>query len=111
MRHRLYLAAFAVLVIGLCAGSAIYLVSDEAAPDAIGYVVVNGEAYPVAPLSDKRYVRTLEQAGGKASVIFDELGRWLASLWRGKNLGLTVGGLSAAVALGIFLFARLFPVE
>ena len=73
------------------------------------YIVVDGVAYPVAPQLTKRYVRTLEQFGGKASVLFDEFDRWFASLWRGRTLALTVACLSTAVAAGLFLFARWLP--
>jgi hypothetical protein len=110
-KKRLSLAALAILLVGLASGALIYAFSDEAVPDAIGYVIVNGEAYPIAPLTDKRYVRTLEQAGGKAAVIFDELGRWLASLWRGKTLGLTIGALGTAAAVALFGFARWLPPD
>jgi hypothetical protein len=44
-----------------------------------------------------------------AAVQFDEINRWLASLWRGKTLGLTIAAISAFVSLGIFLFASWLP--
>ena len=58
----------------------------------------------------KRYRRDLEQYGGKANVIFDELNRWFASLWQGKRLGITLGWISVIASLGLFFLARyLYP--
>ena len=43
-------------------------------------------------------------------MIFDELNRWLASLWQGKRLGVTLGWVSVVASLGLFLIARyLYP--
>jgi hypothetical protein len=39
-------------------------------------------------------------------VIFDELNRWFAGLWRGKALGVTIPRLSAGTSLALFLVAR-----
>jgi hypothetical protein len=51
----------------------------------------------------KRYQANLERVGGKAAVLGDEIQRWLASLFHGPNLGLTICALSLVVA-GAFLF-------
>ena len=53
-----------------------------------------GQKYPAGVYQSKRYQRELERYGGKANVIFDELDRWLASLWQGKKLGITLGWIS-----------------
>lgn len=105
LKARLNLAALVILAVGLCAALLIYQFAEDAPESGVTYIVVDGTAYPVAPQLSKRYVRDLEQFGGKASVLFDEFGRWFGALWHGKTLGITVGCVSVLVALGVFLFA------
>ena len=111
LRTRLYIASLAVLLVGLCVAVLIYATAEESTPDAIAFVVVDGLKYPIEPNQSKRYIRDLERFGGKASVVFDEFDRWLAGLWRGRKLGLTIGVLSIAVSLGLFLFASSLPPD
>ncbi len=77
LKARLYLACLIVLAAGLCSAALIYAVAEDAPESGMNYIVVDGVAYPVALRQTKRYVRTLEQFGGKASVLFDEFARWL----------------------------------
>ena len=105
LKARLTLAAIAVFVLGMAGAALIYAFVEEAAPEAIGYIVVDGLKYPIEAGQSKRYVRELERFGGKASVIFDEFGRWFAGLWQGSNLALTVAFLSIATSAGLLLFA------
>ena len=104
MRTALLIAALFVLAASLAAGATIYFLADEA--DASSYVMVGDTAYAVDPASSKTYVRQLERFGGKASVLFDDINRFLASLWHGKRLGLSIGALGVAGALALFLLAR-----
>ena len=104
MRTRLLIAALFILVASVAAGGTIYFVADEPEPSA--YVIIGDTAYPVDPATSKTYVRQLERFGGKASVLFDEINRWFASLWHGKRLGVTIGTLGVAGALALFLIAR-----
>ena len=110
-RERLTFAAVAVLLLGLAAGTLIYAFADEPAPEGAGYIIVNGEAYPVSTLTSKRYVRDMEQMGGKMLLLMDEFERWFSGLWRGKTLGLTIGGLSVATSLVLVLVARALPPD
>jgi len=105
---RLYLAAAIVLIVGLCSSVLIYLTaSDDADIDgAYQVVVIDGKAYPIAGSQSKAYVRQLQRFGGKASVLFDEIDTWLAALWRGKQLAITVGWITLIVSVGLFLFGR-----
>ena len=110
MRTRLYACSLAILIVGLCGGAAIYFLAGDLPDDGDGYVIVDGKVYPAGVYQSKRYQRELERFGGKASVIFDEIDRWFASLWRGKALGVTLGWLSVAASLGLSLLARfLYP--
>jgi hypothetical protein len=111
LKGRLYMMALAILALGLACGLLVYAIADEVEAEAGSYIVVDGLKYPIAPNQSKRYVRELQRFGGKASVLFDELDRWFADLWRGKNLGITIGGLSILVSLGLFLFAAALPPD
>lgn len=95
-----------MLAIGLCCALLIYLTAEDDPVSAVGYVVVDGVTYPVAPGSSKMYVRELQRFGGKSAVLFDEFNRWFAGLWQGKSLAITVAWISIVVSLGVFLFAR-----
>lgn len=87
-------AAAAVLVLGIVAGTAIYVTAED-----------DGDTYSVE--DSRAYRWQLEQFGGKASVLFDKFQRWFAGLWHGKSLGVTIGWIGALVSLGIVLVARL----
>jgi hypothetical protein len=41
-------------------------------------------------------------AGG----LFDQLNRWFAGLWEGRQLGVTVACITLFIAAGLFLAAR-----
>lgn len=103
-RSGLFLLALGILVIGLVAGAAIYLLADE--PEATAYVIIGDTAYPVDPATSKAYQRQLERYGGKMAVVFDDINRWVAERFQGKQLGLTVGAASTLTALVLFLAAR-----
>ena len=111
LKARLTLTAVLLLVAGLTSASLIYAFADETAPEAIGYIIVDGLKYPIEPGQSKRYVRELERFGGKASVVFDEFGRWFAGLWRGKTLGITIGCLATMVSVVLFLLASSLPPD
>ena len=106
LQARLYFLSAAIFVVGLCSASAVYFLNEDQPDAGDGYVIVDGKTYPAGVYQSKRYVRDLERFGGKANVIFDEIDRWFASLWQGKALGVTIGWISAAVSLTLFLFAR-----
>jgi hypothetical protein len=106
LKARCYFAALLILSAGLAAGMVLYLTGDEGEAPAASYVMVDGVAYPIAAQASKTYVRDLRRFGGKASLVFDDFQRWFAALWRGRQLGLTIGVLSAAVAALLFLVAR-----
>ena len=101
-----------ILLPGISGAALIYFTAEEDnSANEIGYVIAGGEVYPVAPNQSKRYISDLERFGGKAAVIFDEIGRWFGGLWRGRGLGGTIGWISAIVALALFLFARWLPPD
>jgi hypothetical protein len=93
----LYAASAAVLLLGLAAAGLIYLFADDESESAALYEMQ----------VSKGYIRQLQQFGGRASVLFDELNRWFAGLWHGTALALTVAWLSVAAAALLFLVAHL----
>jgi len=92
-RRHLYVS-IAILAAGWSVGLAIYL------------SVLDDEQLPFE-LTDasKLYVYRLEQLGGKSAVVYQQMNDFLASLWHGSRLGLTIGVLSSLLALGWFLLA------
>jgi hypothetical protein len=104
LKRRLHLACLVVLVAGLGAAMLIYLFADDLPDDSLGYVIVNGVAYPLATRDSKKYRREVERFGGKAALLFDDFNRWFGELWRGKALATTVTWISIVLALGIYLF-------
>jgi hypothetical protein len=106
-RKIIRLASAAVLALGLCGAALIYVFAPADSAVAVGYEVINGTAYPVAPADSKAYQRELERFGGKANVLAAELTRWFAGLWRGRKLSFTVAFLSIVVSLALYLCARL----
>ena len=104
LQTRLYASALAVLIAGLVVAVAIWFTAgDDPGADTYQLVVVDGKAYPIAPGESKMYVREVQRFGGKAGVLFDEISRWFARLWRGKSLALTVGWIAVLVSVGLFL--------
>ena len=104
LQTRLYLSSIVVLIAGMCAAAAIWLTAeDDPLAGAYQVVVVDGKAYPVAPGQYKVYMREVQRFGGKAAVLFDEIDRWFAGLWRGKSLAITVGWISIFAAAALLL--------
>ena len=113
MRRRLLICSVVVAVAGLSAALAIYLAAGEGRdPDENFQIfIVDGQTYRI-PLADtKMYRRDLQRFGGQAAVVFDEIGRWFAGLWRGRSLAITLAWITAFVSLGLFLFARQMPPD
>ena len=109
--RRIYLGSLALLLLGLFAAAVIYVTTEDDSNGVIGYEVINGVAYPVAPADSKAYQRELERFGGKANVLAVEFTRWFESLWQGRRLAFTVAFLGIAASLALFLIGRLLEPE
>ena len=109
--RRIYLGSLALLLLGLFAAVVIYVTTEDDSSGVIGYEVINGVAYPVAPADSKAYQRELERFGGKANVLAVEFTRWFESLWQGRRLAFTVAFLGIAASLALFLIGRLLEPE
>ncbi len=101
---QLYLLGGLILLGGLLAAAVIYLSAGEAAGDGevLGYEIVNGQAYAIAPNDSKIYQRDLERVGGKAALLAADLSNWFAGLWTGRQLAWTVAILALGLALACF---------
>ena len=111
LRTRLYAACAVVLVAGLSLAGWIYVKADDG-PDLSGayqIVVVNGVPQPIAPNESRMYQRDLQRYGGKMAVVFDDINRWFAGLWRGRSLALTVAFIALVVSSGLLLAAAYVP--
>lgn len=113
LQRRLHLASALVLVLGLCSALLIYRAAGDEPdiPAGSQVVIVDGEAYAIAPADTKAYVHDLERFGGKATVLFVEFQEWFGSLWRGRSLAFTVAWIAAFVSLGLFLLAGIIPTD
>jgi hypothetical protein len=109
LKKRLRLGCLVILVVGLCSSALIYAFAEDVVDDSLGYMVVNGIAYPLSARDFKPYRRELERFGGKTLLMFDDFNHWFTDLWRGKTLAKTVAWISILVSLGIHLFASSFP--
>jgi hypothetical protein len=110
-RKIIRLSSAAVLALGMCAAAVIYVTTGDDSSGAVGYEVINGVAYPVAPEDSKAYQRELERFGGKANVLAVEFTRWFAGLWRGRTLAYSLALISAGVSLLLYLWAEYFEPE
>ncbi len=98
----LHLLSALILLAGLSSAVLIYQKADRDTRAALGYEAADGSAYPIMPEDSKRYLHDMEQFGGKANVLADELRRWFVGLWQGKSLAFTVAGISIILSLAGF---------
>ena len=101
----MYLIAAAILLAGLGSALFVYLTAENDLHGALGYEVIDGQVYSVAPGDSKMYIHDLELYGGKLNVMADEMMRWFAGLWRGKSLAFTIAVISIFISFGFFFVA------
>ena len=105
-RFWLKLIALMTLLVGLSASAWIFHEAEEDTSDVIGYVIVDGQSYPVTTRDSKLYRYNLERFGGKAAVFADDLNRWFKSLLHGRPLAIVTALSSIGIALVCFRAAR-----
>ncbi len=98
-----------ILLAGLGSAVLIYQKADRDTRAALSYEAADGSAYPIMPEDSKRYLHDMEQFGGKANVLADEIRRWFIGLWQGKSLAYTVAGISMILSLAGFYAASRLP--
>jgi hypothetical protein len=97
--RRAHLVTALILTVGLTAALVIYLTA--AAPD--------DSAIDLA--DSKQYLRQMELYGGKANLLAAEIRAWVASLWHGRRLALTVAVVTVATAGGYWVVAAPLPSD
>ena len=105
LRKFLYLSSAVILLAGLSSSIWIYRAAMNAATSDSSYEFIGGFVYPAEGGNTKRYVHDLQLYGGNAAVLADEFIRWFNGLWRGESLAYTVGFITAAISLVLFLIA------
>jgi hypothetical protein len=111
LRKTFYLISAAVLLIGLSSSVLIYLTAENYSERVLGYEMLGGSVYPIAPEDSKKYRHDLELYGGKANVLADEFISWFDGLWHGKSLAFTLACITVFVSLGFFLVGRQLPSD
>ena len=110
-KKRLYLMAVIILLIGLGSSILIYHAGSHDPGNALGYMIIDGRAYPIMPEDSKMYRHDLQVYGGTYSVLADELMRWFSSLWHGQQLAYTAAVITLLISFGLFVIARTLPSE
>ncbi len=111
LEKRLYLIAAAILLVGLSSSIIVYLTVENDPGTALGYVIVNGQSYPIMPGESKMYRHDLQVYGGKYSVAADEFMRWFSSLWHGQTLAYTMAFITLLISLGVLFVAKTSPPD
>jgi len=107
------ISAVLIAVLGFSSALVIYLTAGDDGEVGEGdqVVVVDGKTFRIPLASTKSYRRELQRFGGGASLMFDDLDRWLSGLWHGRSLAVTLAWITGFVSLGLFLFARQIPPD
>jgi hypothetical protein len=109
LRESLILIGTIIMVVGLSSTIWIYQSAGDYSGSVLGYEIIDGTAYPIAPEDSKVYRRDLEHYGGKASIVVDDFSRWFIGLWHGKTLAFTVAFISIFISLLFFFIANRLP--
>jgi hypothetical protein len=109
LQTRLYQISAFILVVGLISAVLIYFIAEDVPDDVLTYQTEGGNVSTLSPEDSKRYMREMEQFGGRANVIAYKFGIWFGGLWHGKSLAFTVGVLSIILAYGFRFVADRTP--
>jgi hypothetical protein len=102
----LYLSSAIILLVGLSSSIWIYRAAMNDSTGDSSYEFIGGFVYPGEGGYTKKYIHDLQHYGGNAAVLADEFMRWFNGLWRGESLAYTVGFITVALSLILFLIAR-----
>jgi hypothetical protein len=101
-RTFLNLISVFILVAGLGGAAWIYRTAGNDSNNVLGYEARGGSVYPVMPEDSKKFMRDLEQFGGKTNVLLYEFRVWFVGLWQGKSLAYMVACISVFLSLGVY---------
>lgn len=86
LRESLILIGAIIMLVGLGSAIWIYQTAGDDSGSVLGYEIIGGSVYPIAPEDSRVYRRDLEHLGGKAAIVVDDFSRWFVGLWHGKSL-------------------------
>jgi len=109
LRESLILIGAIIMLVGLGSAIWIYQTAGDDSGSVLGYEIIGGSVYPIAPEDSRVYRRDLEHLGGKAAIVVDDFSRWFIGLWHGKTLAFTVAGISIFISLLFFFAANRLP--
>jgi hypothetical protein len=104
-------AGIVILIGGVVAGGIVYATTPpqpEDDADVVDYNVVGGQVFAVKASESVSYQRKLLATGGNYDLLTDQVLRWIAARWRGRNLATTLVVLAGMGFLACFYFARWF---
>jgi hypothetical protein len=101
-RAFLTLVSVITLVVGLGSAVWIYRTAGNDSNNILGYEARGGSIYPVMPEDSKKFMRDLEQFGGKTNVLLYEFRVWFVGLWQGKSLAYMVACISVFLSLMVY---------
>src|SRR5450631_4657827 len=91
---RCYLVTAGILLVGLGAAVAIYLMAADI-PD-----------NPFAEYEQsKRFSYEVQRMGGKMALVANDASAWFDALWQGRQLAYTVASITLVIALGYYVVA------
>lgn len=108
IHKRLYLIAFALLVVGLVACA---LIIHFAPPDPDMSYLTDGADMPVPKDVNRQYQFQIERISGKEGLLAAQFNDWFSSLWQGRQLGYTVFCLAAFAALICAFFGKVLSAR
>ena len=109
LRESLILIGAIIMLVGLGSAIWIYQTAGDDSGSVLGYEIIGGSVYPIAPEDSRVYRRDLEHLGGKAAIVVDDFSRWFIGLWHGKTLAFTVAFISIFISLLFFFIANRLP--
>jgi hypothetical protein len=109
MQTRLYQIAAIILVAGLLGSVLIYFFAEDVEDDVLSYSTEGGSTSTMSPQDSKRYMREMEQFGGKANVAAYKFGVWFDGLWHGKSLAYTLAVLTVIISYCFCFVADRIP--
>lgn len=98
-QRALRLVAAVLLLAGLLSGGGVWLTAEDVPED----------HWTREFQGSKAYRRNLEIYGGKLNVIGDDLSRWYAKRWQGRQLAYTIVVLAAGTSLLLLFVAGYLP--
>ncbi len=98
---RVHAVIKAILTAGYGAALVIFCLARPPQANPLGYEFTDS----------KRYLRDMEMFGGKANILTAQFRDWLAGMFQGRSLALTVAILTSLLALGVWIFAMPLPPD